>query len=76
MSGDYAFNCDGFLVALHCSLSIQRFYEPAGNIVNDMTKFWYDALRQPRRDFTSLKQLLCIKACSSRDVNYDVEICK
>jgi len=49
VSGDYAFNCDGFLIALHCSLSIQRFYEPAGNIVNDITKLWYDALRWPRR---------------------------
>ena len=44
VSGNYSFNCDGFLIALHCSLSIRRFYEPAGNIVNDMlaAKFWYD----------------------------------
>ncbi len=36
MSGHHSFNCDGFLIALHCSLSIRRFYERAGNIVNEI----------------------------------------
>ena len=36
VSGHHSFNCNGFLVALHCSLSIPRFYECAGNIVNDV----------------------------------------
>ena len=36
VSGNHSFNCDGFLIALHCSLSMRRFYEPAGNIVNEM----------------------------------------
>ena len=36
VSGNHSFNCDGFLIALHCSLSTARFYERAGNIVNDM----------------------------------------
>ena len=36
VSGHHSFNCDGFLIALHCSLSIRRFYERAGNIVNDL----------------------------------------
>jgi len=36
VSGQHSFNCDGFLVALHCSLSTPRFYERAGNIVNDL----------------------------------------
>ncbi len=35
VSGNHSFNCDGFLIALHCSLSIRRFYERAGNIVNE-----------------------------------------
>src|SRR5688500_2364393 len=36
VSGHHSFNCDGFLITLHCSLSTARFYERAGNIVNDM----------------------------------------
>ena len=36
VSGNHSFDCDGFLIALHCSLSMARFYEPAGNIVNEM----------------------------------------
>ena len=36
VSGHHSFNCDGFLITLHCSLSIARFYERAGNIVNDL----------------------------------------
>src|SRR5690348_12648007 len=36
VSGNHSFDCDGFLIALHCSLSMGRFYERAGNIVNDM----------------------------------------
>ncbi len=32
VSGHHSFNCDGFLVALHCSLSMWRFYEPAGSM--------------------------------------------
>jgi hypothetical protein len=35
VSGHHSFNCDGFLIALHGSLSTPRFYEPAGIIVND-----------------------------------------
>jgi len=62
VSGDYAFNCDGFSIALHCSLSIQRFYERAGNIVNDIIKFWYDAFAAAPPRLTSLVQLLCIKS--------------
>jgi len=62
VSGDYAFNCDGFSIALHCSLSIQRFYERAGNIVNDIIKFWYDAFAAAPPCLTSLVQLLCIKS--------------
>ena len=72
MSGDYAFNCDGFSIALHCSLSIQRFYERAGNIVNDIIKFWYDA-------FAAAPPCLYIPHTvavhQKPDVNYDVEIC-
>jgi hypothetical protein len=36
VSGHHSFNCDGFLIALHCSLSILGFYERAGKLVNDM----------------------------------------
>jgi hypothetical protein len=36
VSGHHSFNCNGFLIALHCSLSTPRFYEPAGNIVNKL----------------------------------------
>jgi len=39
VSGNHSFNCDGFLIALHCSLSIARFYEPAGIIVNEEKNF-------------------------------------
>src|SRR6185369_7225643 len=36
VSGHNSFNFDGFLIALHCSLSILGFYERAGKLVNDM----------------------------------------
>lgn len=36
VSGNHSFNCDGFLIALHCSLSTRRFYERVGNIVNEL----------------------------------------
>ena len=35
MSGYDSFNCNGFLITLHCSLSIPRFYERARSVVND-----------------------------------------
>ncbi len=35
VGGHHSFNCDGFLIALHGSLSTARFYEPAGIIVNE-----------------------------------------
>jgi hypothetical protein len=36
VSGHHSFNCDGFLIALHGSLSTPRFYERVGNIVNEL----------------------------------------
>jgi hypothetical protein len=27
VSGNHSINCDGFLITLHCSLSMRRFYE-------------------------------------------------
>ena len=35
MSGYDSFNCNGFLITLHCSLSTPRFYERVRSIVND-----------------------------------------
>ena len=35
VSGYDSFNCNGFLITLHCSLSIPRFYERVRSIVND-----------------------------------------
>ena len=35
VSGYDSFNCNGFLITLHCSLSTPRFYERVRSIVND-----------------------------------------
>src|SRR6185295_483545 len=35
VSGYDSFNCNGFLITLHCSLSIPRFYERVRSVVND-----------------------------------------
>ena len=36
VSGHHSFNCNGFWIALHGSLSILGFYERVGKLVNDM----------------------------------------
>src|SRR5687768_4489342 len=41
VSGYDSFNCNGFLITLHCSLSISRFYERVRSVVNE--KAWKPA---------------------------------
>src|SRR5688500_4747880 len=46
VSGYDSFNCNGFLITLHCSLSIPRFYERVRSVVND--KVWKTSRRFTR----------------------------
>ena len=41
VSGYHSFNCNGFLITLHCSLSTPRFYERVRSIVNDKASCIY-----------------------------------
>src|ERR1041384_824345 len=45
VSGYDSFNCNGFLITLHCSLSIPRFYECVRSVVNDKLPQIYADLR-------------------------------
>src|SRR5262249_2859940 len=36
VSSNHSFNCDGFLIALHGSLSMTRFYERLRKLVNEL----------------------------------------
>ena len=83
VSGHHSFNCDGFLIALHCSLSIRRFYERAGNIVNELglaagpicgnpEKSVMMVAAWPRPFLNIPVQFPCIKLLSSR-INYGMD---